>query len=86
MKLTHLKYLYLLTILSSSLLYAFSTTKIIASTQLSPFTIILMSTVMEIFIYIDLNYLKTLTTLSTRTIGSIGIFIFLSSRSYLCVT
>lgn len=76
MKLKHLKYLYLLTILSSSLLYAFSTTKIIASTQLSPFTITLMSTMMEIFIYIDLNYLKTLTTLSTRAIGSIGIFIF----------
>lgn len=76
MRLKHIKWLYLLTILSSSLFYAFCTTKIIADTQLSPFTVILLSTLIELFIYVDLNYLKKLTQLSTRYVSMIGIGVF----------
>ncbi|PNZ29056.1 hypothetical protein [Staphylococcus rostri] len=76
MRLKYIKWLYLLTILSSSLFYAFCTTKIIADTQLSPFTVILLSTLIELFIYVDLNYLKKLTQLSTRYVSMIGIGVF----------
>ncbi|MBM0868283.1 MFS family permease [Staphylococcus auricularis] len=76
----HINLIYLFTILSSSLFYAFATTQLISQTTLSPFTIILISTSLELIIYFDLNYVKGATRLSTRSLSIIGVILLIAAQ------
>ncbi|MCS4486144.1 hypothetical protein [Staphylococcus americanisciuri] len=80
MNLKKVKGIYLLTILSSSLFYAFSTTKIISYTNLSPFTVVLLNALIELFIYLDINYIRRLTRMSTKNISVMGMISFLITQ------
>lgn len=68
-----MKYLYLLAILSSGLFYSYATTWLIAEKLATPFLIIFLSTVIDVFVFIDLIYLKKISKVHSRTLSLLTI-------------
>lgn len=69
--------MYLLAILSSGLFYSYATTWLIAEKVASPFLILFLSTIIDIYVFIDLIYLKKISKISSRVLSISTIFFLL---------
>lgn len=70
-------FIYLIAILSSGLFYSYATTSLISNGLASSFLILLLSSLVDIVVFLDVTYFKKASKIATRKLTTITIFLLI---------